>query len=301
MITILSSCTNSKTKKADETLTIQYYSHKIHFHTVIEQWNESIEKSKHQKYLSTELYKGVGWKATIDTYKVLSMYDKIELYIASAGYGLISYKNKIASYDATFAPRTPNSIDKFRQDKKSNIEWWDNINQFSVENFSKDSFFFIILPHNYLIATQNFIKEMIEKYGKKVFIFRATQNKALPFMQEYTVEFDLRFNSFQTGTLSSLLSRAVLWLSQEIVEYKIPFEHHLFQNHIEEKMKNYTHYKMPKREQISEEELIKKIKNMITNEGITSASKGLKRLRESGIACEQKRFGTLFKKVKGRL
>ena len=120
-------------------------------------------------------------------------------------------------------------------------------------------------------------------------------------MKGYTVEFDLRFNSYQTGTLSSLLSRAVVWLSKEIVTHKIPFEHHLFQKHIENKMKDYTLYMMPKREQLSEEELIKKIENMITNEEITSASKGLRRLRESGIACEQKRFSTLFKKVKGQL
>jgi len=297
MITILASCTNSKTKKADETLTIQYYSKLQPFNMVIKNWKDSIDKNINQKYLPLELYKGVGWKATIDTYKILSNYKKTELYIASAGYGLISHKKEIASYNATFAPRTTNSIG----DKKENIEWWDSINQFRVEDFSSDSYFFIILPHNYLMATQNFIREMIEYYGKRVFIFRATKSEVIPFMKDYIVEFDLRFNSFQTGTLSCLLSRAVVWLSKEIVTHKIPFEHHLFQKHIENKMKDYTLYKMPKREQLLEEELIKKIKNMITNEEVTSASKGLRRLRESGIACEQKRFSTLFKKVKGQL
>jgi len=297
MITILSSCTNSKTKKADETLTIQYYSKLQPFNMVIKNWKDSIDKNINQKYLPLELYKGVGWKATIDTYKILSNYKRTELYIASAGYGLISHKKEIAPYNATFAPRTPNSIG----DKETNIEWWDSINQFRVEDFYKDSYFFIVLPHNYLMATQNFIKEMIERYGKRVFIFRVTKSEIMPFMQDYIVEFDLRFNSYQVGTLSTILSRAVLWLSKEIVEHKIPFKHYLFQKHIEEKMKDYTLYKMPKREQLSEEELIKKIENMITNDGITSASKGLRRLRESGIACEQKRFATLFKKVKGQL
>jgi hypothetical protein len=301
MITILASCTNSKTEKANEALTIQCYSHEKPFEKVIQSWKKSREESNSQRYLTTKLYKGVGWKATVDTYNFLSNYDKTKLYIASAGYGLISHTSKITPYNATFAPRTSNSIDKFTGDKRANIEWWDSINQFRAEDFSNDSYFFVILPHNYLLATQNFIKEMVEQYDKRVFIFRATKSEAIPFMQNYTVEFDLRFNSFQTGTLSSLLSRAVLWLSKEVVEYEIPFKHHLFQEHIEEKMKNYTQYKMPKREQLSEEEIIKKIKNMIINDKITSASKGLRRLRESGIACEQKRFSTLFKKVKGQL
>lgn len=301
MIAILTSCTNSKTKKANKTLTIQHYQVEEFFDDVVELWKKEVNENDYAKYLVTELYKGVGWKATIDTNNKLSSKYKTALYIASAGYGLIASNSKIASYDATFAPRTSNSINKFTNDKRANIEWWDNINDFKIEDFPHDSYFFIILPHNYLIATQNFIKKIIEKYDKKVFIFIANQNETLSFMRGYTIEFDLRFNSYQTGTLSSLLARAVLWLTDEIIKHEIPFEHHLFQSHIEEKMKNYTHYKMPKREQLSEEDLIKEIEKMINKDEIESASRGLKKLRESGIACEQKRFGSLFKKVKSQL
>jgi len=301
MIEIISSCTNSKTKIADKTLTIEYYNKEKNLDEIIKIWKDTIRKNKFDKYKTTNLYKGIGWRATLNTYNFFSDHYEAELYIASAGYGLIHHSTKISSYNATFAPRTLNSIEKFNQEKTSNIKWWDSINSFQVDSFSNDSYIFVILPHNYLIATQNFIKKLIKQHGKRVFIFRANQNEPLSFMQEYTVEFDLRFNSYQTGTLSSLLARAVLWLSKEIIEHNIPFEHHLFQEHIEKTMKNYTQYKMPKREQLSEEKLIKKIENMIANDGIISASKGLKKLRESGIACEQKRFGSLFKKVKSRL
>jgi len=301
MIEIISSCTNSKTKIPNKTLTIEYYDKEKSLDEIIKIWKNIINENKFDKYLTTYLYKGIGWKATLNTYNFFSNYYKTELYIASAGYGLIHHDTKISSYDATFAPRTLNSIDKFNKDKASNIKWWDSINSFQVNSFSDDSYIFVVLPHNYLIATQNFIQKLIEVHGKRVFIFRANQNEVLSFMKGYTVEFDLRFNSYQTGTLSSLLARAVLWLSKEIVEHKIPFEHHLFQEHIEKKMKNYTLYKMPKREQLSEEKLIKKIENMIANDGIRTASKGLRKLRESGIACEQKRFGSLFKKVKSQI
>ena len=37
---------------------------------------------------------------------------------------------------------------------------------------------------------------------------------------------------------------------------------------------------------------------MIVTEGINSASVGLRKLRKDGMACEQKRFGTLFNKIK---
>ncbi|HIP41050.1 MAG TPA: hypothetical protein EYG90_00880 [Campylobacterales bacterium] len=301
MIEIISSCTNSKTKMPDKTLTIEYYNKEKSLDEIIIIWKNIIKENEFNKYVTTDLYKGIGWRATLNTYNLFTDYYETELYIASAGYGLIQHSMKISSYDATFTPRTLNSIEKFNKDKISNIKWWDNINTFQVDSFSDESYIFVILPHNYLIATQNFIKKLIKKHGKRVFIFRANQNEALSFMKKYTVEFDLRFNSYQTGTLSSLLSRSVLWLSKEIVEYKIPFEHHLFQEHIENKMKNYPQYKMPKREQLSEEKLIEKIEKMISNDAITSASRGLKKLRESGIACEQKRFSSLFKKVKSPL
>jgi len=301
MIEIISSCTNSKTKIADKTLTIEYYNKERSLDEIIKIWKNIIKENKFDKYVTTDLYKGIGWRATLNTYNLFSDHHETELYIASAGYGLIHHDTKISSYDATFTPRTSNSIDKFNKDKVSNIKWWDSINNFQVNSFSNESYIFVILPHNYLITTQNFIKKLIEQHGKRVFIFRANQNEALSFMKGYTVEFDLRFNSYQTGTLSSLLARAVLWLSKEIIEHKIAFEHHLFQEYIEKNMKNYSLYKMPKREQLSEEKLIQKIEDMIANDGIKSASKGLKALRESGIACEQKRFGSLFKKVKNRL
>lgn len=301
MIEIISSCTNSKTERPCKHLTIEYYNKDIALNKVIKIWKEVTQQNKSDKHLATRLYKGVGWKATMETYYLLSGTYSTNLYIASAGYGLISHNSKIASYNATFSPRTLNSIEKFNKEKISNIKWWDSINSFQVDYFADSSYIFIILPHNYLIATQNFIKELIEKYGNRVFIFRANQDEALSFMKNYTVDFDLRFNSYQTGTLSTLLQRAVLWFSKEIIKNSIPFEHKAFQEHIEDKMKDYKEYKMPKRIQLTEEQLNKEIENMIVNENIESASKGLRYLRKKGNACEQKRFFILFKKVKGQL
>ncbi len=239
----------------------------------------------------------------MDIKDILSSKTKTDLYIASAGYGLIHSDKDIYSYDCTFSSGDSNSISKFNNhlDSPSNILWWDKINTFSSDSFPDDSYFFIILPHDYLLAAQNFIQEIIHKYNKKVFIFIANKKSVPSFMEQNIVKFDSRFNSFQTGVMINILQRAVFWLSNEIIMKDIPLVHKDLQNHIDIKLAQYKTFTMPARKQLSEEEIYEKIRLMILYNNISSATQGLKYFRQLGFACEQKRFGKLFNEIKSEL
>ncbi|WP_373031936.1 DUF6884 domain-containing protein [Sulfurovum sp.] len=303
MINLITSCTNSKKHSSSELLKIANYDVDSTLEDVIAQWKYNLSKNSYDSYKAKELYKGGAWQAVRETYNVLSKHYNTELFIASAGHGLIHSDNEINAYDCTFASNTSNSISKFVKDsnKRANINWWNEINTFSVSSFSDGSLFFIVLPHGYLYATQGFIKELIERFGKDVFIFTASQHSILPFMEDNIVKFDSRFNNFQIGVISNMLQRAVLWLSNEIMTKHIPLSHAELQNHIDNEMAQHELFTMPVRAKLTEEDIREKIKTMIVEDNIASASQGLRSFRDKGFACEQKRFGKLFKQVKGEL
>lgn len=303
MINIISSCTNSKKQTPSKAFKIASFKTDMHLEDVIDIWNRNIEKKTDVVYEATKLYKGGAWRATLDTDAVLASKFNTNLYVASAGYGLIHSKTQICSYDSTFASSTINSINKFvvNSDKNANIVWWNMVNKFQLFSFQEGSYFFIVLPHEYLSAAQDTIKLLIEKFDKNVFIFIANKHPIPLFMKNNIVKFDSRFNNFQAGVLSNMLQRAVLWLSNEIIKKDIPLSHRELQNHIEIEMASYKKFNMPVRSKLTEEEIRIKIKNMILKDEISSASKGLKAFRNAGFACEQKRFGKIFRKVKSEL
>lgn len=303
MINIISSCTNSKKQTPSEAFKIANFKTDMQLEDVINIWNENIEKETIQVYEATKLYKGAAWKATLDTTTMLATKFNTRLYVASAGYGLIHAETKICSYDSTFASSTANSITKFivNADKNANVQWWNMINKFKLSSFQKGSYFFIVLPHEYLSAAQDTIKLLVEKFDKKVFIFIANKHPIPLFMKKNIIKFDSRFNNFQTGVLSNMLQRAVLWLSSEIIKKEIPLVHQELQKHIDAKMNNFEAFNMPVRSKLSEDEIRNKIEKMILKDKNLSASKGLKNFRNSGYACEQKRFGKIFKEVKSEL
>jgi len=303
MINIISSCTNSKKQIPSEIFTIANFDTDMYLCDVINIWSQNIKTKKAPVYTAAKLYKGSAWQATLNTKTILSSKFNTNLYVASAGYGLIHSETKICSYNSTFTSSTPNSINKFIIDsgKNANVEWWNSINKFELSSFQKGSYFFIILPHEYLSAAQDTIKFLIEKFDKNVFIFIANKNATPTFMKNHVIKFDSRFNNFQNGILSNILQRAVLWLSNEIIEKDIPLNHQVLQEHIETKMGIYEVFKMPIRKKLTDKETRIKIKNMILDNNITSATRGLKNLRNSGFACEQKRFGKIFREVQSEL
>jgi len=303
MINIISSCTNSKKYIPSDTFKIANFKANMQLEDVIGIWNKNTEKKISKLYKATELYKGGAWKATLDTNTMLATKFNTSLYVASAGFGLIHAEAKICSYDSTFASSTLNSVNKFivNSGQNANVQWWNMINKFKLSSFQKGSYFFIVLPHEYLLATQDTIKLLIEKFDMNIFIFIANKHPVPSFMKNNIVRFDSRFNSFQTGVLSNMLQRAVLWLSTEIIKKEIPLCHQELQEHIEIKMKNFEAFNMPIRLKLTKEEIRIKIKNMILEDKILSATKSLKNFRNSGYACEQKRFGKIFKEVKSEL
>lgn len=291
MLYIISNCTNGKKLLPNKCNLFRNYRHNI-IENVILDWKTNLKNSSN-KIKAKDLYKGVTWKAILDCEKEFNIKFPTKLLIASAGYGLIDSEKMISSYGITFSRNQLDSVNKYCLNKI----WWNNINEFSVNEFKNVSAIFICLSKEYLDATNNYIEKLIEIYSDKVFIINVAKKCDLKFRKN-SLNFDSRFNLYEPGTLINLSQRVLRWLSKEIIKNDLKLDHNILQEYINNFLNKFENVYIIKGKKLEDTDLKIMLNNFMLKENILSASKGLTLLRKSGFSCEQKRFHNLFNNLK---
>jgi hypothetical protein len=293
MIYLISSCTNVKSITSNDKHLLRNYD----FSSLEESstnWKKNLSSNNLDKITARKLYQGPSWKTTLDVEKNFSIKFTTQLLIASAGHGLIDSNEIICSYGSTFSKGHKDSIHHFKHTKNPTQQWWCKTNHFNINSFNTKSYLFIFLPSDYLIALKDFIEDLIDIFDKKIYILSTSKNKLSNKIENKSLRFDTRFNSYEKGTLITLSQRCMRWLSNEIITKELPFDHQILQSHIDMFLSELTPYTIEQRKQLKDDELIEIITNQIKTENIKSATQGLKNLRMKGFASEQKRYGKLF-------
>lgn len=298
MIYLISSCTNAKNILPSKTLLLNNYDFCDIKKSSIK-WMNNIQSHSTDKIIARKLYCGSSWKSTLDIERNFTKKTNTKLLIASAGHGLIDSDDFICSYGSTFSKGHADSIYNFRDVDNPTKEWWNTINKFNIKSFSDNSYIFIFLPYEYLKAMEEFIEGLINLFGDRVFILIASKNKFSNVIEKNVLRFDTRFNSYEKGTLITLSQRCMRWLSHEITTKNLPFNHKVFQEHIDTFLLKLEPYKIKRGKQLHDIDLIHIINEQIKYKNITSATRGLKDLRKNGFACEQKRYCKHFNFLSG--
>ncbi len=253
-----------------------------------------------------DLYVGAHWAVAKEEYNRERM-----LWILSAGWGLINAETPICPYDATFTKGDANSIFRSSADEEESViyqnrEWWTILHEnrssdLSLEkifNDFSDDYFFIATSPQYLNVIEPELVRLREKGTitiENTFVITSGKglNEKLKDLQ-YLVSED--FCSILGGSRISLNIRLAKYLIDGCMDSRN------IKTFIENKYSSLCNSAKPatkyNRKKLSDAEVIILIKKMIEFENINSASLGLKELRKSGMACEQKRFGKLFNKTK---
>lgn len=300
MIYLISNCTNSKKLLPSNKLILENHCF-TNINKSLTKWKKNIKSSISDLTIAKELYKGLSWKETLKSVDVLSRKFKTNLLVSSAGYGLIDSNKQISSYQATFSKGNPNSIHNFKSSilLSPTVEWWSNVNDFNISTLNKNSYMFISVSYEYLIAMQNTIKELIEIFRDKLFIIVLSKEKLPEIYDNYILRFDTRFNSFEKGTINSIIPRFTKWFFNEIVTHDLELSNKILQNYIYNFLSSFPIYTTQNRKQLSDIEISNIINEQIGTKHITSKTKGLTNLRSQGYACSQNRYGKLYRKVKG--
>ncbi|AAZ28749.1 hypothetical protein [Colwellia psychrerythraea] len=301
-IHLITNCTNLKKSNIQGKVTLESLIREHNSQSIVSAWFEHLENAV-QKVPANEVYAGDHWKVATSI-----VVPNLDLWVLSAGYGLIHSSSHIGSYDATFSSGSENSINKTGL---SNNEWWESLHQVrNSENFkcqslhslvsiNVDDVFFIAASPDYLRVIQKELKQLLldkKLTNKNLFIISSKHNIdkiLMPYFLESSADF---CSTLKGGRVSLNIRLARYLLEQDSVKKFSP-------NHIIDKYNHLqkTSVKLPvkNRKKLSDDEINNFIiKELEVNQGFkVSATMLLKKLRSINLACEQKRFTKLLNKI----
>ena len=257
------------------------------------------------------IYKGDHWSAAKDI-RNLGGGEKHQIWVCSAGYGLLSLDDKVPSYSATFSGSNPDSVVAKSKvlDRRSGLaDWWDSLCKWpksslrpkrsvlSLAVASPDTPLIVIGSDEYLFAMQRDLQAALAKLSSPnlLSIFSAGC-KQLEGLDQNLIPYDARMQSYVGGALRSLNMRVARWALAECGRAKPTKK--LLQKKVSEQLKNQPAFAMPIRKPITDDAVRKFILRELNRDSRACHSPLLRKLREQNKACEQKRFASLFREVK---
>ncbi len=309
---IFSTCTLQKRGKVDESLHLGNFAD-LDAREASKRWLQRLDLGGGAGIPARGLYLGSHWKESLEAERTARDLDlNPTLWILSAGYGLLAADETVVPYSASFAPGEDSIQNlKWRDSLAANHRprnWWNWINQ-RVEGEGLSRFheekegatYLFILSQEYYAALEHELLELIGA-GKNVILVSAglyrQRNKAAPLVRPHILPFSDRFKQvdpYLNKTNVTLNARLGKWLIENYAEI------------LAEGVDTLTPLLQTVADSVPDPD--RKPVNRMTDDEVLmfitkhfgpahdSATKLLRKLRdEAGLSCEQKRFGSLFRR-----
>ncbi len=253
------------------------------------------------------MYQGAHWSVAKQIHDFSSKENlDVELWIASAGYGLIKADTLIESYDATFAKGSKESVAD-----EGKTQCWDllalrkrshaaNLTALAVEN--PNDLLAVALSSTYLKALETDLLNVASLLPREqLFLISASATKKQSELSCFHLPADARLVNKLGGNLISLNARIALHLLEKETLHK--WNRNKIDKYFNESTKNQLPFKKFKREKLTDEQIVSFITEQISratkqeNKTGFSQTRLLRQLRDTGHACEQTRFRKIFEKT----
>lgn len=305
-IHLITNCTSSKSSKLQHDVNIKDISGDTRSPST--QWVNKLKKQK-DLVAAIDVYVGDHWSKVNEIYNL-----NHPVWVVSAGYGLIPAKRKISSYNATFNANNENSVSRFYSGESltdKNISWWNEINLKAIpqtksigpiEELYKNNpsdIFFVVVPPNYLkVLAPELLKLTTNGIinTENTFIFSSKQ-ALKPLLQNLFFQAKDDFCEQLGGSRISLNIRLASKILKGLtLERAVAHQVRKIYNDL---LTNAAPAERFNRKKMTDEDVDNFIMNELLSMSLkeSSASKLLRVLRNKGMACEQKRFGKLYKTI----
>ncbi len=279
-------------------------------------WKDRLEACRTDTIAVRDLYSGDHWSIARSMEGMRSFGNaSVRLWVASAGYGLISLDDSIKPYSATYSTDHPDSVVKRTTgDDRQTIcrEWWtlmsgwDGPTKKSPRTISEVAAatpnppLIVVASESYLRGIDDDLRSACETLNdtELLSIFSAGC-KSLNGLSRHLLPYDARLQRVVGGALRSLNMRAAekaLGESRRSMP-TLPVLRRKFMRLLD----GQPPLDQPKRSPMTDAAVCKFIAKAIRREGTVSHTPLLRQLRDEGHACEQKRFATLFRQVREHL
>jgi hypothetical protein len=314
-IHIIVTCTKRKTHPVDPKLMVRSLA-KDTIENRSEAWIDRLSSMWGLKIPAGDLYAGDHWKVVQSLIPAAASSGyRANLWVCSAGYGLISPSCKVLPYSATFSPMHPDSVCKKLKGHSSHqapSSWWQLLSAWKgptpgkprrLAEMSEEisgSPIWIIASKIYLRAIAEDLKGLASNLGDpdKLSIFSAG-TASLPGLNEHLIPLDARLQTIAGGARRSLNIRLARKALLEL--RKTGPMHAVLRRKFKRLLAQQPQLTSYGRAPMTDDEVQRFIEIAIKEEPQRTFSPLLRQLRDSGFACEHRRFASLFREVQERL
>lgn len=293
---VVTNCSATKRAAAEEPIRLRQWegsaAHRFRW------WRHAVERSSNP-IKAMDRYEGRSWKTIASATAVLP--GETQLWVVSAGLGLLRAEHEIPDYSATFAPNEPDSVGASLAERK---EWWARLVAWRRENDGVGSLadlassnpqlvFLVVLSTAYysvlrdeLIDTKNFLSA-----SDNLLIISAGKGND-PDLGGNLLPITGKFEHLVGGVRSSLNAEMLSFIIKNYISKGMEIGE--IHKEISKIADDLPWAKTFSRRSLLDADVEKFIRKNLKRDGELSASKLLRSLRDQGMACEEKRFRHIY-------
>jgi hypothetical protein len=268
----------------------------------VRHWVAALQSTTRGVTPAARLYKGVGWAASDDLLAAPHQLGlEAESLIVSAGHGTVRPTDRIANYSATFLPRSPDSVPLTgsTDPTEENRAWWREINGHHgsdtplTELAASVDGLIVAASAVYIDALGDDLAAAVGQTPTVIYCSGTPRHSAV---EAYAPNFDRRlregndpFVEANDQSLNQRVAEAALRaLGKRACEVEVVQE--LLAVQRDRRPRPIRH----DRQASTDEEIARFIAGQLERDPFVSKSSLLRRWRDEGKACEQRRFGRLY-------
>jgi hypothetical protein len=264
-------------------------------------WQGRLAESTWDRTPAASLYAGQHWASVLRALELAQQHGvRANLWIASAGLGLVRGDDSVPPYSATFAAGTPDSVRLSQADgshASAASAWWSLITQRRIDDVVEQGQYDAVLVAAGSLYVDAMSQELsrCDASGSTLLVASVGARRSHP---ELTLDIGPSVQEMLGGSLGSLNARSI----EHIIgtHQTHGFDRDAVQQSFDKlatKAKSRQVVTTP-RVRLTDAEVQSAIRSLLAADPGLSASRALARLRsEHGIACEQRRFAGLYASV----
>ncbi len=281
----------------------------------IEIWKGLLQQSRTTSVSAVDLYRGHHWAVVRELPTVAKAGGfQADLWVASAGYGLLAAEAQVRPYSATFSGSEGDGVWRPSDgDRRTALRtWWNELQEMpgfatgpprsltALAAAAPDAVILVIASPAYIVAMAD---DLAEARGHLIdpqcLIVVSSRHESLQpeWLKSHLVPSEAPLTGVLGGSRGALHARTARRILQEAA--RVPLRADVLVSHYERLLTQVERVVVPARLKLSDEDVRRFIRQAIAGDGGLACTTALRSLRRTGQACEQRRFATLYAEVRG--
>lgn len=296
---IVAACTDRKKQSAGTSLRFGDVTHASNLDRRATAWWRALQ-SQPTTARARDVYAGEHWVTVLEVEESAKRRWSPTLWVASAGYGLIRADQTIAAYSATFASHPRDQVTAGVPGRQADVrgQWWRTLSNLETDaprslaalaESDPESKIVVVASPAYVEAMTHDLRAVSDPARVVVFSSGAHTGP----IEDVVVRVDARLLHHIGGSRIALNARCALNAVTSVPPKR--FKASALREHYEQLAISAPELDtFPDREVRSDAEITRLVRRLLRTEPSIAATRALRRLRDEGHRCEQKRFRRLF-------